>query len=410
MLNKNKFLLMLVLCTISLISGFRVLVEAQDSQKDLNIISRDEWGVDTSLVLHTSDRFAEPKRLVLVNVNPAVQSKGGKLFMRDLLYFFSFKMGLGDLPFHYVIDGNMDLYEGNGGGSDIVLPLEGIERGDVVIAYTGSIEQNASNIATAIKQVAYISKVDPQNMIGSRFIVELDQSKHGAKVKLQKLDKQSGLESFVSAIRDKVSDDFEVPQRKYNVDLEKVEYDKSAKPGSTTKVQVIVKNTGNSNIYYDSPGELFVTTDKDFNHDSKLYDSKTWDTKSRTSIMSSDRDTLLVGKGGVFDFVVQLPLEQGDVSETFVITNRNGDKFEDTQFEVNFKLDLGDLDVLEIKETETGFLRVRKSSKFGSEEIAKVLPGERFVYLERSDAGMFKIRLKDGREGWISAAYAKVVH
>lgn len=58
-----------------------------------------------------------------------------------------------------------------------------------------------------------------------------------------------------------------------------------------------------------------------------------------------------------------------------------------------------------IKETETGWLRVREEPKFGASESAKVKPGQTFDLLDEQD-GWYKIKF-DSKEGWIAARYAE---
>jgi len=57
-----------------------------------------------------------------------------------------------------------------------------------------------------------------------------------------------------------------------------------------------------------------------------------------------------------------------------------------------------------IKKTPTGFLRVRESPGLGSKEIGQVKPGEKLVMLEESP-GWARIRLSNGKEGWVSSSY-----
>lgn len=58
-----------------------------------------------------------------------------------------------------------------------------------------------------------------------------------------------------------------------------------------------------------------------------------------------------------------------------------------------------------IKETETGWLKVRESNSSSAKEIMKVKPGESYVLLgEEKD--WYKIDLGDGKSGWVSASYA----
>ena len=59
-----------------------------------------------------------------------------------------------------------------------------------------------------------------------------------------------------------------------------------------------------------------------------------------------------------------------------------------------------------ILNTPTGFLRVRMEASIASAEIDRVHPAEVYELLDEKD-GWFKIKLKDGKTGWVSIAYAK---
>jgi len=58
-----------------------------------------------------------------------------------------------------------------------------------------------------------------------------------------------------------------------------------------------------------------------------------------------------------------------------------------------------------IKETETGWLRVRQEASSGSMEVAKIKPGEKYLLVEEN-TDWYKIDLGNGISGWISAKYA----
>jgi hypothetical protein len=62
-----------------------------------------------------------------------------------------------------------------------------------------------------------------------------------------------------------------------------------------------------------------------------------------------------------------------------------------------------------IKETSTGWLRVRQEPNTSSAELAKLNPGEMYPYLEEEKNGWYKIEHEDGEEGWISGVYADLV-
>jgi hypothetical protein len=59
-----------------------------------------------------------------------------------------------------------------------------------------------------------------------------------------------------------------------------------------------------------------------------------------------------------------------------------------------------------VKQTPTGFLRVRKSPNTNADEVGRVSPGENLTLIEES-AGWDKIKLKDGTEGYVSSAYVE---
>ncbi|MBI2617460.1 PEGA domain-containing protein [Candidatus Gottesmanbacteria bacterium] len=59
-----------------------------------------------------------------------------------------------------------------------------------------------------------------------------------------------------------------------------------------------------------------------------------------------------------------------------------------------------------IKDTPTGFLRVRSSASTSATEIGQVKPGEKFPLLDESQ-GWYKISFQTNKEGWVSSRYAE---
>lgn len=64
--------------------------------------------------------------------------------------------------------------------------------------------------------------------------------------------------------------------------------------------------------------------------------------------------------------------------------------------------------LIKIKQTPTGFLRVRKEGNAGADEVGKVNPGETYPLLD-TQGGWFQIKLKDGTTGWVSSAYSEKI-
>src|SRR3989338_3183801 len=59
-----------------------------------------------------------------------------------------------------------------------------------------------------------------------------------------------------------------------------------------------------------------------------------------------------------------------------------------------------------IKDTPTGFLRVREEPAVTASEEAQVKPGEKFDLLDE-DNGWYKIEYEKGKEGWVYSQYAE---
>jgi hypothetical protein len=63
---------------------------------------------------------------------------------------------------------------------------------------------------------------------------------------------------------------------------------------------------------------------------------------------------------------------------------------------------------VKIKNTETGWLRVREASSSAAKEVDKVNPGATYSLIEE-DTDWYKIDLGNGKSGWISSSYAEKI-
>ncbi len=64
--------------------------------------------------------------------------------------------------------------------------------------------------------------------------------------------------------------------------------------------------------------------------------------------------------------------------------------------------------LVEIKETETGWLRVREKDSSVSKEVARVNPGETYPIIEET-TDWYQIDLGNNKNGWISSSYGEKV-
>ncbi|MBI2334218.1 PEGA domain-containing protein [Candidatus Daviesbacteria bacterium] len=61
---------------------------------------------------------------------------------------------------------------------------------------------------------------------------------------------------------------------------------------------------------------------------------------------------------------------------------------------------------VQVKETPTGFLRVRDKPSLAGKEISQVKPGDTLILLEEL-SGWFRVRLSNGSEGYVSSSYVE---
>lgn len=61
-----------------------------------------------------------------------------------------------------------------------------------------------------------------------------------------------------------------------------------------------------------------------------------------------------------------------------------------------------------IKDTPTGFLRVRNAPGTAASEVAQIKPGGKYHFLEEKN-DWYRIAYEEGKEGWISSRYAEKV-
>jgi len=66
----------------------------------------------------------------------------------------------------------------------------------------------------------------------------------------------------------------------------------------------------------------------------------------------------------------------------------------------------GDFDLIEILDTETGYLNVRECPSSGCAEVGKVVPGDVLIKKAYQD-GWYKIEMDSGDLGWVYGRYAK---
>ena len=171
-----------------------------------------------------------------------------------------------------------------------------------------------------------------------------------------------------------------------------------------------VKNTGENVIYAGSGGEFFMTlkqSNKDKQDKSRFYINELWVSQTQAKLMA-EGEVLRPGEEKEYIFKGRAPLEVGKVSEIFELVDATGKKLSDTPLTIAIDLEKTSGKIIEILETETGYLRVRETADFVSKEVDRVSPGDRFFVLQ-SNSGFFQIDLGSDKKGWVYSKYVKSI-
>lgn len=125
---------------------------------------------------------------------------------------------------------------------------------------------------------------------------------------------------------------------------------------------------------------------------------------SINSITESDHELKLT-KSGYKDKIVRIRTIKGYKLESVLFLAANPQEASASASQ-SAKVTLPSISQVLILDTPTGFLRVRDDGSLGGNQIAQVLPGEKYDLLSEKN-GWYEIKLSNGKTGWISTQYAQ---
>jgi hypothetical protein len=186
--------------------------------------------------------------------------------------------------------------------------------------------------------------------------------------------------------------------------IESVSVPEEIGAGETFSVKVVAENTGDLPWYNTGAHATFVGTSQERDRNSDLYIADIWSSFAR--VVAPTEEIVLPGEQGTFEFTARAPVIPGTYSESFELIRLGEGWLSNTQFELDLNVIKGNLDVVEILDTETGFLNVRACAGLSCEEIGAVEPGYKTVVTEKSGS-WYKIIYDGANEGWVYSKYVK---
>ena len=139
----------------------------------------------------------------------------------------------------------------------------------------------------------------------------------------------------------------------------------------------------------------------------------------KTSAISQGEHELIVSAQGHQDRVIKVRTQNG-YKLTIIVQLAPGGEPEVAGLDESLDSEVEEEEIepqtfVVVGDTGVGFLRVRVEPSTLSEEIGRVTPGEKYVYIEEDEkTGWFKIIFAEGEEGlpaqsgWISSQYAEL--
>ena len=380
------------------------------------IVTREDAGLDENLADQENDTYAPIQKVLLARVPiPAGVRFGDSEEMYHGLFYYSIAhLGFIDIPFNYVVTWEGVVYEGKAGGTD-VQPLISENTDDqfknsVIIAYYDNNQEMTYVGKDAL--VDLVSQIQSYAGLSDDSVIPVDISiaKKTQELEISMLQVASGTDalwgSIVAEIKRSSSSDPSTGAAEVKGEVGEIVYNREVKADENFVVTAHIKNTGTVPWYNSGAHQVYLSTSDPRNHDSAFFVSDRW--SSFTRVVVAEEEWVLPGESGTFSFEIGTPLRPGSYSEKFELLMLSDRWIEGTQFDVSFTVTAGDFELVEILETETGYLNVRDCPSSGCNEISKVVPGDVLVK-KGIENNWYKIQLDDGREGWVSGKYVKVL-
>jgi hypothetical protein len=394
--------------TLIVVFGFWFLVS---TSVEAQVMSVDQLKIDTS-VIKPDSAYSVPTQIVVAPIFPPQSNFN----VRDIdwyrgLYYFSVannrRPGFTDIPFHYIVSRDGRIFQGNSGGEERKISIQGIGDGVVVIGYLAGKSDNAVDprakeaLGDLIVDVASRNSIPLDKVTISGLSYVRDDKAQNITINKQDLFGlwNTDLHKIIDAVRGK----YAPISKTYAIQISGVTLPTDAiKSGEQAIGKLKLKNIGKFGIYPDTTSELFGT--KANNGTSIFYLPNYWVSTSQFALAADDK-VLLPGQEKEYEFRVNAPLYFGEQAEDFVLKTAGGQAIVDTAFKLKLNITKPAATVVEVKPTITGWLRVRATPSGAAPELSRISQGERFIQTGDQGNGWVKLRLNDGREGWVSKQY-----
>ncbi len=374
------------------------------STQAADIISQAQAKLDISITKEDQG-FTTPDQIVVVPIfmGNTENSINNTKWYRGLYYYTIQKLGFPDIPFHYVVSSDGDVFAGNSGGDERKVSITGIGNNIMTVAYlsnslTSTIDPRAeTSLKTLLLTICNRNSIKPEKISvkGVKFV------KNEEKKSVSMVNQQlfGNWENSVKSIADSIKDSYVPVPKDYSVEVQSVSITTDqVNPGDQVEASIKIKNTGTNGIYGGTNSEILIS--KATSGVSAFYINNEWLSQTQASIMSEDQ-VLLPGKEDTYKFQLKAPLYIGDKSEDFELKNPIGSRINSKSFVIKLNLKRPTKQIIEIKNNAAGSVRIF-SNAYSTTSIATAASGQRYFLIDDIGNGWISIDLGDGRKGWLA--------
>lgn len=379
----------------------------------LEFKSRDGLNLDDGLIIEESN-YGLPTKILLAPLffpseNVSIDSRE---WIRGLHYYSVARLGYPDIPFHYIVLPNGDVYKANKNGDEAEIPILDSTENSIIVAYLarqGSrdfSEEAKATLTSLLVSLANTHLIENQSLELVNIRFNLNTQTHLASLETRSIS--GGWTQTFRQLQKEMEANYSPLRKKFNIEIVNVKVpQEEVKPGQTAIIELAIRNIGEYTIFADADSALIAT--KANGSLSRFFLNGIWASQSQVSILS-EGDMIRPGQEKSLQVKFSVPLYFGVQTEEFYLSNMYGDKIENTDFSVSLTVGKLDKTVVEIVETETGYLNVRSSDSGNSEVITRVSPGERYILKRRGTFGYVELDLGEGKSGWVSQKYVKEIN
>ncbi|MBM4401820.1 MAG: SH3 domain-containing protein [Candidatus Cloacimonetes bacterium] len=328
----------------------------------LKIRKRSEWGGETLDMAEKDVSFAKWGKIKVYSIVYSAIYDINEL-LRGMDFYAREILGFPGVPFAYLITENGEVYEGLG-----VRNFD-FSKDNSFQSFSFSIFQFSSGFCP----IAYLSASS----------VELSAAAEESLVKLQAYlaeppQQQAKLVTLLNPI--------------------------TIEPGSAREVSLEFQNTGEAAWEAAGNKRIFLVT-APLKRASQFYNKDSWIAVDTISLPQEEK--IFPGQTAKFVFALSAPFYPLETNEVWgLLIEGRENIITDSEISLPILVWSEGLVAVEIKDTPTGFLNVRNGPSTYAELIGTVYPGEKYLYLDE-EASWYKIKLRDGSEGWVIAKYAE---